>query len=116
MQMIAIWAFIFGAYHHMHYAEPLLRGSKDWRFPSSNWDTAFETEGREFFWNLFSCLAGLYGQPHKTKYLDEDGTVFMRAIRLAAREIYPLAPIPPAFDVCADLCDRCPPWLFPPTA
>ena len=82
----------------MHYAEPLLRGSRDWKLPAGNSDTDFEIEGRLFFWNLFSCLAGFHGQPSKTKYLDEDGTVFMRAIRLAAKEIYSLAPIPPDFE------------------
>ena len=115
MQMIAIWAFVYGSYHHLHYAEPLLRGSRDWKLPAGNWDTDFDLEGRLFFWNIFSCFSGLHGQPSKTKYLDEDGTVFMRAIKLAAKEIYPLAPIPPDFEICADICNQCPPWLFPQT-
>jgi len=100
MQMIALWAFVYGAYHHLHYDEPILRGSKEWKLPSGDKKSAFEFEGRRFFWNLFACVPGLHGQPSKNKYLDEDGAIFMAAISLVGKVIYPLAPAPPDFDVC----------------
>ena len=83
--------------------------------PKANQKTAFEFEVRHFFWNLLACLAGLHGQVAKKKYLDDDGTIFMAAISLVAKEIYPLAPTPPSFEECGRLCDACPPWLMPQT-
>ena len=115
LQTIFIWVFIYAFYHHSHYDEPLIRGDKDWKLPSAP-QTAMEMEGRLWFWIYVSCLAGLHGQStSKHKYLDDDATVFTRAIGLAGREIYPRLPTPPNAETCAKICDMGPAWLFPQT-
>ena len=115
LQTIFIWVFLYAFYHHSHYDETLIRGDKDWKVQPAP-ASPMEMEGRLWFWNYVSFLVGLHGQSSaKHKYLDDDATVFTRAIGLAGREIYPRVPTPPTPEECSEICDSGPAWLFPQT-
>ena len=113
--MIAVYAYIFAGVHHLHYDEPILRGTKDYRLPKpERYEAPFEYEGRRQFWDLFATLTGNHCQVEKKrKYMDADGAIFSAVITLMGEIVYPRCPKPPTMEECVRICNAAPAWFLP---